>query len=106
MARKSAAQVTEEQIKDQVFSELKVLIEESEKLLKEGAALVGEEADSLRAQVGVKLKQARDSVDGIRSRAQPVVEATETYIGVHPWQTVAISASIGLLVGLLIARKD
>lgn len=105
MARKTAAQVAEDQIKDQAFSELASLIEESEKLLKDGASLVGEEAESLREQVTLKLKQARESVSGARDRAQPVIDATETYIGGHPWQTVAASAGFGLIVGLLLGRR-
>ncbi len=105
MARKTAAQVAEDQIKDQAFSELASLIEESEKLLKNGASLVGEEADSLREQVSVKLKQARESVSGVRERAQPAIEATQTYIGGHPWQTVAVSAGFGLVIGLLLGRR-
>ena len=105
MARKTAAQAQEEQIKDQAFSELQALIEESEKLLKSSAALVGEEAETLRGQIALKLQQARDSVTSVRERTQPVVEATETYIGGHPWQTVAISAGFGLVVGLLLGRR-
>ncbi|HEF4759983.1 TPA: DUF883 family protein [Pseudomonas putida] len=105
MARKSAAQAAEEQIKDQAFSELQTLIEESEKLLKSSASLVGEEAETLRGQIALKLQQARNSVASVRDRTLPAVEATETYIGGHPWQTVAVSAGFGLVVGLLLARR-
>lgn len=105
MARKNALPNTD-QIKDQVFSELQALIEESEKLLEDSAALVGEEADTLRAQVGLKLKQARQAAGSVREKAQPVVNATQDYIGGHPWQTVAISAGLGLVVGLLLGRRN
>lgn len=105
MARKTAAQNTADQIKDQAFSELQALIEESDKLLKDSAALVGEEAETLRTQLSLKLRQALDSVSSVRERTKPVVEATETYIGGHPWQTVAISAGFGLVVGLLLGRR-
>ncbi|WLI09406.1 MULTISPECIES: DUF883 family protein [Pseudomonas] len=106
MARKTAAQATVDQIKDQAFSELAALIEESDKLLKSSANLVGEEGETLRQQVALKLKQAMDSVTSVRERTQPVVDATETYIGGHPWQTVAISAGFGLVVGLLLGRRN
>ncbi|KJZ33483.1 DUF883 family protein [Pseudomonas sp. B21-040] len=105
MARKTAAQLAEEQIKDLAFSELATLIEESEKLLNSSAALVGDDAETLREQIALKLQQARDSVSRARDRAQPAVDATETYIGGHPWQTVAISAGFGLVVGLLLGRR-
>ena len=106
MARKNAVQAAEDQIKDQAFSELQLLIAESEKLLKDSASLVGEEGETLRAQVGLKLKQALDSVSNVRERTKPVVDATENYIGGHPWQTVAVSAGFGLVVGLLLGRRN
>ncbi|WNW10511.1 DUF883 family protein [Pseudomonas sp. DTU_2021_1001937_2_SI_NGA_ILE_001] len=105
MARKTNAQNTADQIKDQAFSELQALIEESEKLLKDSASLVGEDAETLKAQLGQKLTQALDAVTSVRERTRPVVEATETYIGGHPWQTVAVSAGFGLVVGLLLGRR-
>jgi ElaB/YqjD/DUF883 family membrane-anchored ribosome-binding protein len=105
MARKTAALADSDQIKDQVFSELQALIEESEKLLNESAALVGEEAETLRAQVSLKLRQAREAAGQVRAKAQPVVEATQDYIGGHPWQTVAVSAGFGLVIGLLLGRR-
>ncbi|MBB3238587.1 ElaB/YqjD/DUF883 family membrane-anchored ribosome-binding protein [Pseudomonas sp. Tn43] len=105
MARKIIDQVAEDQIKDQVFSELQALIEESEKLLKSSASLVGEEAETLRGQIAQKLKQARGSVASMRDRTRPAVEASEIYIGGHPWQTVAICAGFGLVVGLLLGRR-
>ena len=105
MARKSAVQAAEDQIKDQAFSELQALIQESDKLLKSSASLVGEEAETLRGQIALKLQQALDSVSSVRDRTQPAVEATESYIGGHPWQTVAISAGFGLVVGLLLGRR-
>lgn len=105
MARKNTTHNNEDQIKDLAFSELQSLIEESEKLLKSSAALVGEEAETLRGQIAQKLAQARDAVSSVRERTLPAVEATETYIGGHPWQTVAISAGFGLVVGLLLGRR-
>ncbi|MBA1201241.1 DUF883 family protein [Pseudomonas capeferrum] len=106
MARKSTAQGETDQIKDQAFSDLQVLIEESEKLLNDSTSLVGEEADNLRSQVSLKLRQARDALTGARDKAQPVVEATQEYIGGHPWQTVAVSAGFGIVVGLLLGRRN
>jgi ElaB/YqjD/DUF883 family membrane-anchored ribosome-binding protein len=106
MARKTAVQNAAEQIKDQAFSELQALIEESDKLLEDSATLVGDDAETLRAQLSLKLKQALNSVSNVRERTQPVVDATEHYIGGHPWQTVALSAGLGLVVGLLLGRRS
>ncbi|MGH8419536.1 MAG: DUF883 family protein [Pseudomonas sp.] len=105
MARKTGVQNAAEQIQDQAFSELAALIEESDKLLKDSASLVGEEAETVREQLSQKLRQAVDSLGNVRDKTKPAVEATETYIGGHPWQTVAVSAGFGLVVGLLLGRR-
>ncbi|MFF7710052.1 DUF883 family protein [Pseudomonas sp. NPDC007930] len=105
MPRKPSAASIDDQIKDQAFSELTALIEESEKLLKDSAALVGDEAETLREQVTLKLRKARESMDGARSKAEPALEAAQDYIGSHPLQTVAIAAGLGLVVGLLLGKR-
>ena len=56
MARRSSAESAEDQIKDQVFSELLALIEESEKMLRDGASLVGDDANSLRPSAGSRYR--------------------------------------------------
>jgi ElaB/YqjD/DUF883 family membrane-anchored ribosome-binding protein len=95
-----------DQIKDQAFSELQALIEESEKLLNSAASLAGEEGETLRAQIKLRLKQARDAMGSVTARTKPVVEATQSYIGGHPWQTVALCAGLGAAVGWLLARRN
>jgi ElaB/YqjD/DUF883 family membrane-anchored ribosome-binding protein len=104
MARQTATQAGD-QIKDQAFSELQALIEESEKLLSDAASLVGDDNEGLREQINLKLKQARSAIGAVSSRAQPIVEATQTYIGGHPWQTVALCTGLGVLTGWLLGRK-
>lgn len=105
MARKPIAIPTADQIKDQAFSELATLIEESERLIKDSASLVGEDAETFRTQLSQKLNQAADALKGARERGRPVIQATESYIGGHPWQTVAASAGFGLVIGLLLGRR-
>jgi len=67
---------------------------------------VGEEAETLRTQISLKLRQAREAAGNLRDKAKPMVAATQDYIGGHPWQTVALSAGVGLVVGLLLGRRD
>jgi ElaB/YqjD/DUF883 family membrane-anchored ribosome-binding protein len=105
MARRTATP-TDEQIKDQAFSELQALIEESERLLSDAASLVGDDNEGLREQINQKLKQVRTAISAVGTRAQPIVEATQTYIGGHPWQTVVLCTGLGVVVGWLIGRKD
>ncbi|MBK4680261.1 DUF883 family protein, partial [Enterobacter hormaechei] len=38
-------------------------------------------------------------------RSQAAAEATEEYVEDHPWQTIAVSAGAGFLLGLLVGRR-
>lgn len=39
-------------------------------------------------------------------RSRHAVDATESYIGANPWQTVAITTAVGLLAGFLLGRRS
>lgn len=51
---------------------------------------------------GERAKRKGKWAEWVRSE----LDATESYIGGHPWQTVAISAGFGLVVGLLLGRRN
>ena len=41
----------------------------------------------------------------VRSGARHAVEATDDYVHERPWQSVGVGALVGLIAGLLIARR-
>lgn len=48
----------------------------------------------------------REVQQRIGDTAKNVTHATDEYVHDHPWQTVAIAAAIGCLLGFLIANRD
>ncbi|MBF3231748.1 DUF883 family protein, partial [Pseudomonas aeruginosa] len=42
----------------------------------------------------------------VAERSRHAVDATESYIGANPWQTVAITTAVGLLAGFLLGRRS
>lgn len=51
-------------------------------------------------------KASLASIDGhVRTTARHAAEATDDYVHDRPWNAVAVGALIGLLAGLLIARR-
>lgn len=55
------------------------------------------------------LHRGRDAIErtrrGVVQRSQAAAEATEEYVEDHPWQTIAVSAGAGFLLGLLVGRR-
>jgi ElaB/YqjD/DUF883 family membrane-anchored ribosome-binding protein len=95
--------------KDTLLKDFQSLVSDTEKLLQSSASLAGDQAEELREHIRTTLSRARDSLhqaEGALSKQGKVaVQATETYVQSHPWQSLGISAAIGLLLGMLITRR-
>ncbi|HHN0553824.1 TPA: YqjD family protein [Pseudomonas aeruginosa] len=120
MARKNAVKDNLEQIQHQSYSELQELLSEANSMLADSAAFAGDKADSAafagdkadsaRARIGALLEKANDALgkggSAVAERSRHAVDATESYIGANPWQTVAITTAVGLLAGFLLGRRS
>lgn len=95
--------------KDELLAEFQALVSDTEKLLQSSADLAGAEAEQMRDQIHSSLKRAREAIystkDSLRDQSKAAVDATEDYVGDHPWQAVGIAAGVGFLLGLLVSRR-
>lgn len=41
----------------------------------------------------------------IQEKAEYATAATERYVGGHPWTSLAVAGSIGVVIGLLLTRR-
>ncbi|WP_260955115.1 DUF883 family protein [Pseudomonas citri] len=89
--------------------DFQTLVSDTERLLDHTATLAGDQADELRKQIHETLLRARETLklseDSMRERGQAAVVATEEYVQANPWQSVAIAAGVGFLIGLLATRR-
>jgi len=92
-----------------VIDEFHALLDDTERLLRHGAEVTGDEADALRAKIESNLGRARetlkDSEERLRDQGQAAIQATEAYVHSHPWKALGIAAGVGLLFGLLAGRR-
>jgi ElaB/YqjD/DUF883 family membrane-anchored ribosome-binding protein len=95
--------------RQQLLSDLKTVVSDSEELLKATAGAVDERAAAARARVQESLRAARGKIEQLDSevldRLNEAAKATDEYVHEHPWGAVGIAAAAGLLVGVLIARR-
>jgi ElaB/YqjD/DUF883 family membrane-anchored ribosome-binding protein len=92
-----------------VRTDLKTLMKDAQELFEEAATASGSKAEELRAK-GMRLLDS--AIDGTQHLQQLAVEKgkkiahdTDTYVHEHPWRAIGISAAVGVLVGMLIARR-
>ncbi|HEY0939215.1 MAG TPA: DUF883 family protein [Steroidobacter sp.] len=94
---------------DQLVADLKTVMEDAEALLKATSTLTGEKIQEVRTRAEESLRQAKVRLSAVEEeamrRAREVAHATDEYVHENPWQSVGIAAGIGLVVGLLLARR-
>lgn len=94
---------------DQLLADLKTVMNDAEALLRATSTQTGEKIQEVRARAEESLRQAKQRLSSLEDealrRAREVADATDEYVRENPWQSVGIAAGIGLLVGLLLARR-
>ena len=92
-----------------VRSDLKTLVRDAQALFAEATAASGGKADELRAKGMKLLDSAIDSAHQLQQatleKGKQIAHDTDTYVHEHPWRAMGISAAVGLLIGMLIARR-
>jgi ElaB/YqjD/DUF883 family membrane-anchored ribosome-binding protein len=94
---------------DQLLADLKTVMNDAEALLRATSTQTGEKIQEVRARAEESLRQAKQRLSSLEDealrRAREVADATDEYVRENPWQSVGIAAGVGLLVGLLLARR-
>ena len=81
----------------------------AEDMLAQAAASTGEKAAELRGRALEQLRALRerlhDAHHAALEKGKAAAHATDDYVHDHPWRSIVAAASIGVVVGLLIARR-
>lgn len=88
-----------------VLDEAQDVMQEAEKLLH----AAGDKGGVAMAQVMERLKKARQQLRGVEEAAvaktKAAASATDSYVHDHPWRSIGVAAAVGVIIGMLIARK-
>ena len=94
---------------DDVESDVSKAITGAEDMLTQAASATGEKAAELRGRALEQLKALRqrlnDAQHAALEKGKVAVHATDDYVHDHPWRSILAAASLGVVVGLLIARR-
>jgi ElaB/YqjD/DUF883 family membrane-anchored ribosome-binding protein len=87
---------------EKLTGDLKNVVKESEELL---AAMAGEKAEAIREQLRELVESAREACCKLEAKAKIGIKSADQSVREHPYQAIGIAAAVGLLVGVLVARK-
>ena len=95
--------------KDKLMDDLHLVVADAEELLRATAAQAGEGATVARARIQNNLQVVKerllDAEMAVIDRAREAAKVTDEYVHDNPWKAVGISACVGAIVGMLIARR-
>jgi len=74
-------------------------------LLKDGTAVAGSKVEELKARLQSSLTQVKESCHHLEEKVVAGAKATDKVIRAHPYESLGVVFGVGLLIGVLVARK-
>jgi ElaB/YqjD/DUF883 family membrane-anchored ribosome-binding protein len=92
----------------ELLSELKALVAEAETVMGDSATAdeSGESMGGIRARFEAAQERFSELYDGARQKVVDGARYTDTAIRENPYQALAIAAGVGVLVGVLVGRRN
>ncbi len=94
---------------DQLREHFKDALADAEALVKATADLGGDSLAEARtkARESLRIAKARleETQDALVQRARGAANATDAYVRDSPWEAIGVAAGVGVLVGVLLARR-
>jgi ElaB/YqjD/DUF883 family membrane-anchored ribosome-binding protein len=92
-----------------LVEDLKAVVADAEELLKATARQTGERITEARAKAEGSMKAAKvrlaEEEVAVMARTKAVAKATEDCVRANPWKAMGITAAVGLVLGILVARR-
>jgi ElaB/YqjD/DUF883 family membrane-anchored ribosome-binding protein len=98
-------QMTTEQANERLATDLKAVVRDAEDLMKATAGQAGEKISEVRKRLATALDSAKATCHRLEEKTIAAAKATDQTIREHPYQSIGIAFGVGLLVGVLVARK-
>ena len=106
---KSHTQHENMEAREKLMGDLKQAVQEAETWLRNAAAANSDDLGMVKAKFEDTLRTAKRDLlkleDSMIARGKMAAQAPDHYVHDNPWKSVATGAAIGVIVGLLIARR-
>ena len=95
--------------KEKLVSDLKVVISDTEDLLRATAGAAGEKVGDLRERLAIRLRDTKERIVDLEvalvDKTKAAARATDDFVHEEPWKAVGVAAAVGLALGVLIGRR-
>jgi len=95
--------------KEKLIADFKMVVADTEELLRATAGQAGEKVNEIRARAQDRLNIAKlklaEAEEILVDKAKQVGRAADDYVHDNPWSSVGMAAGVGFLIGLLVGRR-
>lgn len=91
--------------REKVREDLRALVRDAEELLKATAGDMTDRAKEARSRLADALEKAKATCQRLEERTIATAKATDRVIRAHPYESIGVAFGVGLLIGVLVARK-
>ena len=99
----------EKATRGKLVEELRAVLADAEQLLKASADQTGERIAAARAKAEESLKAAKvrlaEEEVAVRAKTKAAAKAAADYVRANPGKAVGITAAVGFVLGILVARR-
>jgi ElaB/YqjD/DUF883 family membrane-anchored ribosome-binding protein len=85
--------------------DLKTAMNDAEEAMHATAAHAGDKAHEIRNRLAAALDSAKATCQRLEDKTVAAAKATDRVIRDHPYESIGIAFGVGLLIGVLVARK-
>jgi len=97
--------MTTEQANARLVADLKAVMHDAEDLMKATAGQAGEKLSEVRGRLAAALESGKATCQRLEEKTIAAAKATDRTIREHPYESIGIALGVGLLLGVLVARK-
>ena len=90
---------------DKLVGDLKTVVKDAEELMDATAGQSGAEVSQVRRRLAAALDSAKATCQRLEEKTIATAKATDRVIRDHPYESIGVAFGVGILVGVLIARK-
>jgi ElaB/YqjD/DUF883 family membrane-anchored ribosome-binding protein len=90
---------------EKLLHDLKQIVHDGEELMRAGAHELGEKGSAARERLAAALDSARETGRRLQTHAVNGAKSTDKAIREHPYQSIGIAFGVGILIGVLVARR-
>jgi ElaB/YqjD/DUF883 family membrane-anchored ribosome-binding protein len=98
--------MTTQEANEKLADDLRRVMHDAEELMKATAGQSGEKLVEIRSRLTAAMEAAKNNASRIKDKAVEAAKATDHCIREHPYESLGVSFGVGLLIGVLVGRRQ